>query len=85
MPCVSLVFYVIVDSLPTVLLFPSPLFLLPPSPTGALVWSALPHHTPSTVLKTGRFLFFRARFFFLGLIAQPRGGRVLFEDMTSLL
>ena len=71
MPCVSLVFYVIVDFLPTVLLFPSPLFLLPP-PTGALVWSALPHHTPSTVLKTGRF--FRARFFFLGLIAQPRGG-----------
>ena len=63
MPCVSLVFYVIVDFLPTVLLFPSPLFLLPPL-KGALVWSALPHHTPSTVLKTGRFYFFaRASFF----------------------
>ena len=85
MPCVSLVFYVIVDSLPTVLLFPSPLFLLPPPPpTGALVWSALPHHTPSTVLKTGRFYSFSRALFFLGLIAQP-GGRVLFEDMTSLL
>lgn len=67
MPCVSLVFYVIVDFLPTVLLFPSPLFLLPPPPNGALVWSALPHHTLPTVLKTGRFysfsrtlLFFRA-------------------------
>ena len=73
MPCVSLVFYVIVDFLPTVLLFPSPLFLLPPPPKGALVWSALPHHTPSTVLKTGRFYFFARASFFLGLIAQPRG------------
>ena len=72
MPCVSLVFYVIVDFLPTVLLFPSPLFLFPP-PTEALVWSALPHHTPSTVLKTGRFYFFARASFFLGLIAQPRG------------
>ena len=83
MPCVSLVFYVIVDFLPTVLLFPSPLFLLPP-PTGALVWSALPHHTPSTVLKTGRF-FSRVRFFFFRAYRPAQGGRVLFEDITSLL
>lgn len=73
MPCVSLVFYVIVDFLPTVLLFPLPLLLLPLPPTGAPVWSALPYHTPSTVLKTGRFYFLRA-LLFLGLIAQPRGG-----------
>lgn len=73
MPCVSLVFYVIVDYLPTVLLFPSPLFLLPPPPNGALVWSALPHHTPSTVLKTGRFYSFSRALLFLGLIAQPKG------------
>ena len=84
MPCVSLVFYVIVDFLPTVLLFPSPLFLLPPPPNGGacVVGSAAPH--PLDRVENRSFLFFRARFFFLGLIASP-GGRVLFEDMTSLL
>ena len=75
MLCVSLVFYVIVDFLPTVLLFPSPLILLPPPPTGALVWSALPHHTPSTVLKTGRFYFFaRALLFFRAYRPAQVGG-----------
>gem|GEM_PF-5185548 len=72
MPCVSLVFYVIVDFLPTVLLFPSPLFLLPPPQRGRLC-GRLCRTTPLDRVENRSFLFFFARAsFFLGLIAQPR-------------